>query len=269
MDREEKNPLFSHSKVTNKRKTTGIHYHSSYELYYLMNGETKYFVGDEIFHLEPGNFIMVPKGVLHKTDSENCLHSERMLVSFDDSLFDQETRPLLDELCACKLVSLPVSQLYQAEETLRRLEAEVEKSSAYQPIMVRLYILELLTLLCRLKCEHIPHESASGKMIRTVSEYISANYANDLSLKSLSIRFALSEGCLSRKFKSVTGMGIKEYITHVRIHNAARLLTEVSRCSVTEVAAQCGFNDSNYFASVFKKIKGVTPYKFYKMNATT
>ncbi len=33
MDREEKNPLFSHSKVTNKRKTTGIHYHSSYELY--------------------------------------------------------------------------------------------------------------------------------------------------------------------------------------------------------------------------------------------
>ena len=52
-----------------------------------------------------------------------------------------------------------------------------------------------------------------------------------------------------------------------RIHNAARLLTASSRCSITEVAAQCGFNDSNYFTSVFKKIKGITPYKFYKMNA--
>ncbi|MFQ9799092.1 MAG: AraC family ligand binding domain-containing protein [Clostridia bacterium] len=62
MDLEGKNPLFSHNKVTNQRKITGIHCHSSYELYYLRNGETKYFVGDEIFHLEPGNFIMIPKG---------------------------------------------------------------------------------------------------------------------------------------------------------------------------------------------------------------
>lgn len=267
MDLEGKNPLFSHNKVTNQRKITGIHCHSSYELYYLRNGETKYFVGDEIFHLEPGNFIMIPKGVLHKTDSENCLHSERMLVNFDDSLIDSETHPLLDELCACKLISLPVNQLYQAEEILHKLEIEFEKQSAFQQIMIRLYILELLTLLCRLKCDYIPHESASDTLIRTVSEYISANYATDLSLKSLSIRFSLSEGFLSRKFKAVSGMGINEYITHVRIHNAARLLTGSSRCSITEVAAQCGFNDSNYFTSVFKKIKGITPYKFYKMNA--
>ena len=267
MDLEGKYPLFSHNKVTNQRKITGIHCHSSYELYYLRNGETKYFVGDEIFHLEPGNFIMIPKGVLHKTDSETCLHSERMLISFNDSLIDSETRPLLDELCGCKRISLPVNQLYQVEEILHKLETEFEKHSAFQQIMIRLYILELLTLLCRLKCDSIPHENASDKLIRTVSAYISANYANDLSLKSLSKRFALSEGFLSRKFKAVSGMGINEYITHVRIHNAARLLTASSRCSITEVAAQCGFNDSNYFTSVFKKIKGITPYKFYKMNA--
>ena len=58
-------------------------------------------------------------------------------------------------------------------------------------------------------------------------------------------------------------MGINEYITNVRIHNAAQLLCE-GKYTITEVAEKCGYNDSNYFASVFKKIKGTTPLKFSK-----
>ncbi len=48
-----------------------------------------------------------------------------------------------------------------------------------------------------------------------------------------------------------------------RIIHAEKLLTETD-CFIAEIAGQCGFNDSNYFAAVFKKIKGTTPYKFSK-----
>lgn len=258
-----KDPPFSRHRVVNQRKICAIHYHNDYELYHLINGKTKYFVGDEIFHLEPGNFILIPKGILHGTDSEDCMHNERIVISFDDDLFDSEARLALDELCAAKLICLPANQLYQTEELLHKLEVEFMQSQPFGKLMTRLYVQELLTLLCRLRCEPTLHESESEKLIRTVSEYISTNYAQELSLKSLSRHFALSESCLSRKFKSISGMGLNEYITHVRIHNAARLLSE-GDCTITDVAAQCGFNDSNYFASVFKKIKGVTPYKYSK-----
>jgi AraC-like DNA-binding protein len=40
-------------------------------------------------------------------------------------------------------------------------------------------------------------------------------------------------------------------------------LTE-GNTSITAVAVECGFNDSNYFSTVFKKQKGVTPLKFAK-----
>ena len=45
--------------------------------------------------------------------------------------------------------------------------------------------------------------------------------------------------------------------------NAAQLLS-TGNFSVTEVAERCGYSDSNYFASVFKKFKGTTPLKFSK-----
>lgn len=256
-------PPISYDKVVNRRKCCSIHFHRQHELYYLMNGETKYLVGDEIFHLETGDFILVPRGTLHQTDSETCLHNERLLLSFEDDIIDAETRPFFDQLCACKLIHIPVNKRAVAEELLRKLQAEFEKPDAFQTVLTRLYTLELLTLLCRLKCDYTPKETESDRIIQTVLEYIRQNYSQELTLKALSRHFALSESCLSRKFKAVAGVGISEYITNVRIHHAAQLLTETD-CSITEVAARCGYNDSNYFASVFKKIKGITPLKYSK-----
>ena len=260
---EYRDPPISYDKVTNRRKVSQVHYHYQYELYYLVSGETKYFVGDDIFHLRAGDFIFVPREILHKTDSESCLHNERILLSFEDAVFTEELRPILAELSRCKLIHIPANKSYQVEELLRRLQMEFDREEAYREIMTTLHIRELLTLLCRLKYDYTPQVTESEKMIGAVAEFIRMNFSQDISLSVLSRRFALSEGCLSRKFKAVTGMGISEYLTNVRIHNAVQLLSQ-GGLSVTEVAERCGYSDSNYFASVFKKFKGTTPLKFSK-----
>ena len=64
-----KNENFSHQFVENRRKSTGVHFHDEHEIYYLVNGNTKYFIGDKIFQVESGNFVIIPAGVNHKTDS--------------------------------------------------------------------------------------------------------------------------------------------------------------------------------------------------------
>ena len=258
---EYRDPPVSYEKVTNMRKMSQVHYHYQHELYYLVSGETKYFVGDDIFHLLPGDFIFVPRLIIHKTDSENCLHNERILMSFEDGIFDESTRFVLNELSECKLIHIPPGKAYIVEELLRKLQLEVNREDTYKDPMLKLYTLELLTLLCRLKYDYAPQVSESEQLIHTIAEYIRTNYSQDLSLPVLSKRFALSESCLSRKFKAVSGMGLNEYITSVRIHNAEQLLSK-GELSVTAVAEQCGYSDSNYFASVFKRIKGTTPVKY-------
>ena len=255
-------PAFSREKVSNKRKISAIHYHSHHhELYYLIDGTTKYFVGDEIFLMKKGNFIFIPKGMLHKTDSEECMHNERIVVSFDDSVFNENTRFLLDELTQSKLSYIPDKNRYKLEEILNHLNKEYEHPDEYSKNMQKLYTVELLTLICRYRRKFIPKVRESDKIVFDVSDYIRNNYFENVSLKTLCEKFAVSESHLSRKFKEVSGTGINEYITSVRILNAEILLKE-NKYSITEIASKCGFNDSNYFSTVFKRIKGVTPLKF-------
>lgn len=258
-------PPISYEKVTNKRKMSQVHYHQQHELYYLVSGETKYFVGEEIFHLFPGDFIFVPKQVIHQTDSENCLHNERILMSFEDSIFDDETRPLLEMVSKCKLVRIPLSKAYLVRDLLTKLQIETNREDPYKETLMKLYILELLALLCRLRYDYTPQISESEKLINAIADYIRENYSQELTLSVLSKQFGLSESCLSRKFKAVSGFGLNEFITSVRIHNAERLLLQ-ENLPVTHVAEMCGYSDSNYFAAVFKKIKGTTPVKYAKIN---
>ena len=256
-------PPISYEKVTNKRKMSQVHYHHQHELYYLVSGDTKYIVGDDIFHLVSGDFIFIPKEVIHKTDSEGCLHNERILLSFEDSIFDDTTRKILQELSDCKLIHIPAGKAHFAKDLLNKLQVESERDDVFKETLMKLYILELLTFLCRHRYEYTPQITESEKLINNVAEYIRTNFSQDLSLAALSKFFSISKSCLSRKFKAVSGMGINEYITSVRIHNAEQLLLK-GELTITQVAERCGYGDSNYFASVFKRIKGITPLKFSK-----
>ena len=62
----------------------------------------------------------------------------------------------------------------------------------------------------------------------------------------------------SKKFRETTGFGVKEYLTHIRLQNAAHLLCTTDP-SITEIAGICGFSDGNYFGDAFRKHYGMSP----------
>ena len=260
-----KDSAVSVDRAVNRRTIAGSHYHNEHELYYLVAGETKYVVGERIFHLKPGDYIFIPRGVLHQTDSEGCMNRERILLSFGDEVFDGGLQPVLQELSEQTLFRIPAGRSYSLQELLQRILQEFQRKERHWPLQMRLLTQQLLTLLCRLHTDDIPEESPDDRLIQAVAAHIRANYGGELTLSRLGKQFGLSESCLSRKFRQISGMGLSEYITTVRIHNAAKLLTE-GNCSVSEVASRCGYNDSNYFAAVFKKAKGTTPLKFARGN---
>ena len=104
---------------------------------------------------------------------------------------------------------------------------------------------------------------AADEAIQRVAKYICMNFHTPITLADAAKQANMSPSFFSRKFKRTTGFGFKEYLNNVRLKEASTLLLETND-SITDIALRCGYNDSNYFGDVFKKIKGMPPYLYRK-----
>ncbi|MDR6882519.1 response regulator [Bacillus sp. 3255] len=103
-----------------------------------------------------------------------------------------------------------------------------------------------------------------GDMLRSVKEYIHANYNNDtFSLQDAAEHVKVSSSHLSKVFSQETGRTFIEYLTHYRIRKAMELFKTTSYKSF-EIAFLVGYNDSHYFSTLFKRITGMTTKEFKK-----
>lgn len=98
-----------------------------------------------------------------------------------------------------------------------------------------------------------------NQRISRVKQYLVEHYQADLDIKQLAERFNVSRSYLMREFKKETQQTVNQFLTSRRIEVAKSLLTTYS---VTDTAFAVGFNNSNYFSTVFKKETGSTPGQY-------
>lgn len=237
------------------------HYHSGYEIYYLLGGGTEYFIENKIISVSPGDTVLIPPNVIHRTAAAEK-GNERLLLSFHESFLNL---PSSDPVYNCFGASI-----IRCDDICRvflNMEEEYKRGIAASERYLRAALEYALFRLGseRSAEENSPHGGKNEEFLAVV-DYINKNYGENLTLSSLAKTFAVSESHFSRTFKKSTGFGVCEYITTVRIRNAQKMLAETD-FSVTEIANRCGFNDSSYFTSVFKRIRGISPLKYRKISA--
>lgn len=142
--------------------------------------------------------------------------------------------------------------------------AEYDKLKPRLPDKERLDTL-ILPLCKMLELAYIKEEKTprSDSLGEAISRYIRQNYAMDLTAEHICKVFSCSRSYLSHSFKSYTGQSFRDYLSSIRLSYARQLL-EHSSLSVTQISFSVGFNDSNYFSSVFKKRLGVSPLTYRK-----
>lgn len=268
MEQKKKRPVPFYEKAVRNvpHKMQHAHFHEKNELYYLEKGKTKYFIGNEIFFLEAGDMIFVPKNTFHKTDNSEQVGVERILFTFDDEALGESAQKYLGVLYEKKLIRLPSDKQIEVQSIFHRIASEEHKKQSDYLEMQRLCFCQLLILISRsVQMQTDTQQDPTVELVQRIAKYISENVASDLSLSALSQRYALSTCYLSRVFREVTGVGLNEYINISRVSAAEKMLANTTQ-SITEIASACGFNDSNYFAAVFKRLRGITPKKYAALN---
>ena len=100
-------------------------------------------------------------------------------------------------------------------------------------------------------------------LIREAMKYIRCEYMNNITLGDVAEHVNISRIYFSQLFKQETGEKYIDFLIKVRIEKAKEYLS-FHDLKTYEVAEKVGFQDSGYFARMFKKCVGKTPSEFQK-----
>lgn len=268
---------FKISKVkrdASKKVIQESHIHPYYEIFYLVNGDCTFFINHDIYKLNKGDLVIVPEGELHKSTYPQRGFSEQYCLCFKDNNLEWLKDIIGGEIVNASLkmgvISIPEKRRDYVEALMKKMLFESKEHDILSAAFIKIGLIELLLFIIR--CQRfeqnvIKEIDVDNQLMQQIATYIYNNYNQKITLEHMADKFHISKSYLSKKFKSVTGFGFKEYLVNVRIKNACTLLLDTNK-SITDIAFECGFNDSNYFGDAFRHVKGMSPNK-YRRNKET
>ena len=100
-----------------------------------------------------------------------------------------------------------------------------------------------------------------NKVTEIIRDYIRENYMYDLSVQDLADKMNYSEPYFCRLFKQSFGQNFTAYLTEYRVSMAKKMLEEPT-VNIKDIGKSVGYEDSNYFTKVFRRITGQSPTEY-------
>lgn len=104
------------------------------------------------------------------------------------------------------------------------------------------------------------------KQINAAKILMQEQFANGISAKQVAHNLQLSYSWFRHLFKQYTGFAPNQYILELKLSKAKSLLTNTNKI-IKEISYECGFENIEYFCSIFKKRGGgkFTPTQYRQM----
>ncbi len=153
-----------------------------------------------------------------------------------------------------------VGNQIQITDLLAQIYSSCKEGGAIGELHANRYLVDLIDTLFTVREKEEPTITAK---LSQVHEFM-ANHINEkISLDMLSEKFYISKYHLSREYHRTYRVSLTKSLTAMRISKAKENLrfTDMPIESIGEI---CGFQDTAYFISVFRKAEGITPFQYRK-----
>ena len=254
------------------------HIHAAVELLFVQSGKLHIFADEDELFANVGDVVLFRSNTIHRLYALEDGNASYYVLKFSPRLIMELSSPehrstyLLQlalntkhEKTVWGSAEAEANGLHTALETLIRANGNsVLCGDIAMKIGTASVLLALLRdLLPDNPSGHALPDGNTARRIYDVTVYINEHYAEDLNAADCAARIFMSYSYFSRCFLRITGKSFKEYLNITRVNHAEKALLSTNR-SVTEIASDCGFNNVSYFITVYKKIKGETPYSTRK-----
>ena len=231
-------------------------------IHHIISGSGKYTVNTRVYELNAGDTFIIYPNTMVSYEADRDKPFEYCWVGFNGS-----DAPLIMSKTDFSQSS-PIIK-FNSPKTIEALICDIVSKRGLKfedDLKMTAGLYNLFSYLIE-NSQHLKTTDTSVLYLSRAIEYISRNYATDISVTTLSEYIGISRSSLYRIFIRHINMSPAAYINAFRIKKACGLL-ENNNLSIEQVAISTGFTDQFYFSRVFKKLKGVSPTSYQK-NSTS
>ena len=267
----------------NKDQTWGLpqHRNEGIELGYLARGKLDFIVEGKLYNLKAGDLTITRPWQPHQVGNPLVSASRMHWLILDVNVrrpndiwiwpkwinFAQHDINKLTQL-----LSHNEQVVWQGnkhiEKCFEQIAEHVQNATSPEGVQTRLqlYINELfLEVFEMLQTNDISLNSQLSSTRRSVEMFLSGlteHVDYPWTLETMAKHCNLGRSRFAHYCKTITNMTAAEYLNHCRTEKAKNLLKNNHAMNVLDIAMNCGFESSQYFATVFKRKVGQTPSQY-------
>ena len=251
-----------------------MHVHDFYEMVLVYSGRATHITTNGDRDIQGGDFVSIKLGQAHGYKNIRNQVLMNILIKptfFDEDRYGLKSLPAFDAMFGqdpggeSPIVHfrLDYEVFAKARELVENANTELSgHSDGYRAMVVSL-VQEFIVLLTRNYKGKKAIRPDFGMDVSSLINYVKHNYRSPMSMAVLTAVSGMSESHVLRVFKQYLGASPFQYINRLRLSTAADALIQTDK-SITEIALDLGFNDSNYFTRLFRKHRGLSPREYRK-----
>ncbi|MFT4156289.1 AraC family transcriptional regulator [Parafilimonas sp.] len=250
---------------TQAKEQLPLHTHRSMmEICFCSKGEQEYEVNENVYKIKGGDLFVTYPGEPHGTGKFPEEKGELYWIIIRINKKNTPTQFLrfegeLAEEWQNQLLQLP--RLFKGNSQLKPMlekiiNFKIDKKNLFSLISMQHLIAGYLLEVINCSKKEIVYKQ-SGKIVK-VNNFLEAHLDEPVSVPELARVAGLSVSRFKSWFKQETGTTPLDYALKYKITKAKKLLKK-TKASVTSIAFETGFPNSQYFATVFKKFTGFSP----------
>ncbi len=247
----------------NRHEEIPYHYHSFHKIIILLAGRAGYAIEGERYALQPGDYVLVGRGSIHKPIVEQNDFYERTILYISPEYLQVLSTPDCDLERCFRQAQETFRYVYHAgadrvRELFSLLE-QAQQTEAFGAALLRQALFtQLMVEVNRLSLTGGTVSAADGdSKIIAILQYLNTHLTEPLTIDELAARFYISKYHMMRRFRDETGYTIHNYITEKRLLLAQQLLEQ--GLPLGETALRCGYQEYSTFSRAYKKQFGHSP----------
>ncbi|MGI6707406.1 MAG: AraC family transcriptional regulator [Clostridia bacterium] len=241
------------------------HQHNEHvEVIYMSNGTGIFTIHNKPYRVGKGDIVIYNRGIPHEEKSNPSDPLETYYCGIGDLHIKG-----FEKQCLIPPNISPVIHAgkysYKIESIISNIFEECSSQILGYEIVCQSLLMSLIVLILRVVNSQydLAQTKESQRLSSRIKEYIDRNYTKNISLEDIANKHYISPHYLIHIFKDEMGDTPINYVINRRIDKAKKLLI-TTQSTVQEISHLVGYENANYFNTLFKKSVGMTPGEFRK-----